>query len=133
MRPAPCFAAGFSSKPEGSAGVQFFSMTGWRYVNVTRDGGASCFVTATNSLQSTTGQYKLKLSSLMISAKGEVFKGAQGGMLSHAMTDSGSSKAVGWQEAKNTLKGCAVSLVRVVLLRVLCASNLVDCICPSWS
>ena len=69
-------------------------MTGWRYLNVTRSGEQPCVVTAANSQETSTGEHKLKISSLMMSTLGEVVEGEERTMLSHAMTNLNSSKAL---------------------------------------
>ena len=71
--------------------VQKFSMTGWRYLNVTRVSGEPCLVSITNSDQTSTQEHKLKISSLMMSSRGEVVEGEGGSMLSRAMTDTKAS------------------------------------------
>lgn len=71
--------------------VQKFSMTGWRYLNVTWISKNPCLVTVTNHEQSSTREHKLKVSTLMMSTRGEVVEGEQGSMLSRAMTDTQAS------------------------------------------
>lgn len=66
-------------------------MTGWRYVNVKRTGDSMCHVTVTNAPETSTGEHKIKISSFMISARGEVVDGHETTMLTQAMTNLGSS------------------------------------------
>lgn len=66
-------------------------MTGWRYVNITRTSAERCSVVAVNAPDTSTGEHKLKISSLMVSAFGEA-SGWDGGMLLKATTNLNSSK-----------------------------------------
>ena len=69
-------------------------MTGWRYVNMTRTSSANCILSVVNSDETSTGEHKLKLSSLMISAKGETVAGTKDSMLAQAMTNLNSSRPI---------------------------------------
>ena len=66
-------------------------MTGWRYLNVSRTSPRPCLVSITNSEASSSGEHKLKVSTLMMSTRGEVVDGEGGSMLSHAMHDTQNS------------------------------------------
>lgn len=52
--------------------LQEFSMTGWRYLNVTQVSDYPCIIRATNRQETWTSEHKLKISSMMLSIKGEV-------------------------------------------------------------
>ena len=66
-------------------------MTGWRYLNVSRLSPGPCFISITNSESTSSGEHKLKISSLLMSTRGEVVEGEGGSMLSHAMQDTQNS------------------------------------------
>ena len=52
--------------------VQKFSMTGWRYVNVTMLSEMACIIRATNLRETKSREHKIKISSIMISALGTI-------------------------------------------------------------
>ena len=74
---------------------QNFSMTGWRYIQVVRtDEAEECTVTVSNAeLAGKDSEHKVKLSSLMISTKGEVVEGEEAlSMVDLAMQNLGSAQ-----------------------------------------
>ena len=66
-------------------------MTGWRYLNVSRLSPEPCLVSITNSETTSSSEHKLKVSTMMLSTRGEVVEGEGGSMLSHAMKDTQNS------------------------------------------